>query len=218
MSEASPIWSISDVCLSMVAHCDRETFCENRFSRSRVCRKPNADKSFDCCRNEPLKNRSVAWKTAERLRLRLLVLCEIIRIGPWSIWRRLVSSSSSRKKVASTVAYKRYKTEYKTVLFDQRNNLFGNNALYKAIFAYLILCSESRRLSVVNGYHDVEDEVSQRKQVGVGGPKSLFRVGKLTEVFFDIAASLTQDFKSQYWTGLCMYGYEANKRQLSIHK
>lgn len=68
----------------------------------------------------------------------------------------------------------------------------------KAIVAYLILCSESRRLSVVNAYHDVEDEVSQRKQAGVGGPKSLFRVGKLTEVFFDIAASLTQDFKSQY--------------------
>lgn len=96
------------------------------------------------------------------------------------------------------MAHKRYKTEYKTVLFDQRNNLFGNNALYKAIVAYLILCSESRRLSVVNAYHDVEDEVSQRKQAGVGGPKSLFRVGKLTEVFFDIAASLTQDFKSQY--------------------
>lgn len=88
------------------------------------------------------------------------------------------------------------------MLFDQRNNLFGNNALYKAIVAYLILYSESRRLSVVNAYHDVEDEVSQRKQAGVGGPKSLFRVGKLTEVFFDIAASLTQDFKSQYWTGL----------------
>lgn len=95
-------------------------------------------KSFDCCKNGPLKNRSVAWKP--------LSDCDYV----WSSGRRRpLRDQSVRPTIYDEASshlhlhemrrqsHNWYKTEHKAVLLDQRNNRLGNNELYKAIVAYL---------------------------------------------------------------------------------